>query len=486
MYRGAPESHSPYTPGMPDPLITPVGSIPNYHKSFQGDFKYKLHGEYTNGGFDCWVRYTRGGEQHAKPYWYLERWPTQGDSYQQATVFAGYQWEASPEVTVDFVGSYDMMDYEKVVFDEVYSHREDEWMGRSILNWKPNEHHSLAVGVEVSREKFGKESPGWPHGGAVDWSYAIYGLPTPSWTTTLYSGLLEYQWKMSDQWTAFAGGRFDYHRFTKEMYSPRATLVYTPTEKDTGKLIYARSVRMGQAADMKLTNDLTGRDTTPEKIDAFELRYERQQTRHLTLAASTFYNYHDITSYNFGIGMTDDLGNLETYGVELEASYATEDTRIVFSHAYTKMLDWDPKTVGNDAISAEPLGYGDDLGNWSTHQTKLYARQKLTDELSADGNVRVYWGYDGMKDFARYVQDLYASIYLPPLPVMDSSDYHPAVFLSLGLEYAFSDKLYVRLDGHDLLGFVNHDYNRRFYGFYYEGDSRATTPSFSLTLSYDF
>ena len=57
----------------------------------------------------------------------------------------------------------------------------------------------------------------------------------PRWSTDLYSILGEWQWNINDKWTTFAGGRIDKHTFTDEMYSPRAAVVYSPTDIDTLK-----------------------------------------------------------------------------------------------------------------------------------------------------------------------------------------------------------------------------------------------------------
>jgi outer membrane receptor protein involved in Fe transport len=276
----------------------------------------------------------------------------------------------------------------------------------------------------------------------------------------------------------------DNHTFTHAMYSPRATLIYTPTEQDTAKVILSRSVRTGQAADMKLAEILTGKNTRPEKLKAFELRYERQQTEHLMLAASGFFHDHDITSYNFAVGFTTPLGNVKTWGFEAEAIYTVEDTRLIFSHAFTKLKDWDPEPGLSDAqvISSEHVNFGNDLANWSNHITKLAAHQQLGDRLSLDASVRAYWGYPGFKSYARWNEAQFA----PWIPRAASSQFRPSFFTSLGVEYECSDNMILRLDGHDLLGFFDHDVNQRLYGFYMEGDTRSTTPSFTLSLTYKF
>lgn len=481
-YLGADEGDTPIELGHKDPMYPPLDGQPRLHQAWRDQPKYKLHAEYTHGTFDAWIRYTKGGEYHAKPSFFLEEWRDQGDGYQQLTLFAGYTHEINLDLSIDYSLSFDIFDFEKAVYNKMLSHREDEWTGRILAKWNPSDDHHLAFGGEFSYEKFGKKSPGYPHEPPEEWTFWAYGVDLPHWKSRMYSLLSEYQWRMSEEWTAFLGGRFDYHSFTKDMYSPRATLVYTPSELDTAKLIYARSVRTGQAADLKFTDVTSDKDTTdPEKIDAFELRYERQQTENLWLAGSAFYHYHDLTGYNFLLGYTTMLGNLETWGLEAEMIYKSENTRIIFSQAYTKLIDWDPKEPSVDVISSQPFGYGDDLTNWSNHQTKLSVQQDLTDELTFDGSIRVYWGYPGFKDYVRYIDDYYGLV-----PRATESQFRPSFFLNLGLDYDVSENLNVRLDGHDLLGFFDDDVNERLYGFYLEGDTRALAPSLSITATYRF
>ncbi|MBU0755162.1 MAG: hypothetical protein KJ645_08470, partial [Planctomycetes bacterium] len=465
----------------------PTMSQPNLHEAWRGLPKYKLHAEYTNGNFDVWARYTRGGEYREKMDWWPAWYPKQGDGYQQLAMVTKYTQELSDDLDIDYSLSFDIFDYEKQVYDSLYSHREDEYQARILARWNPNDDHHLALGTEYSHEKFGLDSLRFPNEPALDWTFDIYSIPMETWKTRMYSFLAEYQWNLFEDWTIFLGGRMDDHTLAGDMYSPRATLIYTPTERDTAKLMYTRSSRTGLVADLKVTDILYGQDTKPEKIDAFELRYERQQTDHLWLAASGFYNYHDLTGYDFNVGYTTNLGNLETYGFEAEAVYGTEETKVIFSHAFTKLIDWDPEPGLSSVISSQPDHYGHDLAQWCNHITKLALHHDITEKLSGDASVRAYWGYPGFKDYARsvegYYNDLYGVIWVPPA---HSSQFRPSFFTNLGFQYDISKDLYVRLDGHDLLGFIDHDNNQRLFGYYMEGDTRSTTPSVSLSVSYKF
>ena len=480
-YLGADLGDTPLEYGRPDWGVEL--SQPRLHQAWRNQPKFKLHAQFDHGDFETWIRYTKGGEYRAKLPWFPEEYRKQGDGYQQLTWLAKYEYEVTEALSLEFTAAFDVFDYEKSVFDTVFSHREDEYSARLLARWNLAEGHELAFGGEYAYEKFGKESPGWPHEEAMDWTFAIYGFDElPHWSTRMYSLLAEYQGRLSEDWTVFLGGRADHHTFTRDMYSPRASLIYTPTEKDTAKLIYSRSVKTGVAADMKVTDILSNRDTTPEKIDALELRYERQQTDRLWLGASGFYHYHDLLSYDFSKGYTDILGNLETWGIELEALYKLKDTRIILSHGYTKLIDWDPEDGVQDVVSVEPLGYGNDLAQWCDHITKLTVGHDLSDTVSVDGSVRAYWGYPGFQDYTRYTEDYYA----PLVPGANHKHFGPTFFTNLGFEYRPMDGMIMRLDGHDLLGFFDHDNNQRLYGYYMEGDTRSLAPSVTLSVTYRF
>ena len=78
-----------------------------------------------------------------------------------------------------------------------------------------------------------------------------------------------------------------------------------------------------------------GNDVQPEKLAAYEFRYERQQTKNLLLAGSLFYHDQDIVTAASGV---DPVGNLKSWGVELEAIYRTSKATFTLSHGFTKQI----------------------------------------------------------------------------------------------------------------------------------------------------
>lgn len=460
----------------------------------------KLHAEITKGNWDFWARYTRGGQQFAPDPgmmlhhpWGWGDWvtPSPGSSgYQQATGYVGYQKDLRENLSLDAALSYDMFDFERVTQSGVNNaHREDEVYGKVLFNWKVHPRHKLAFGSEYSHQEFGIHSPGWPDGPAVS---SRLTNPMPRWNTNMVSFLGEHQWTITDQWTTFLGARIDDHTYTDPMFSPRAAVVHTPNERDVWKLLWARSVRANFEEEMK-ANALAGDDSSaPEKLDSVELRYERKHSARLDLAASAFVHYNlELLTWveeqaEDLVDHTAPVGTQREWGLEWEATYHTDRTRVSFSHGYTRLYDFDLEPGVNTVNTAEPYGYGDDLANWSNHVTKVVAQHKLDARWTVDGSFRVYWGFPGLEDYNEYTRD--SQIASGAYPTIESGwekGYRGNYYLNLGLQYQPSRRLTLRVDGYNLLGAFDKDLNKRNY-YTSLGDYRSHAAAVALWLIYRF
>jgi outer membrane receptor protein involved in Fe transport len=406
-----------------------------------------------------------------------------GEGYQQLTFFVGNKLHVSDTINVDYSFSYDTLDFERAhsLYTEPSRHRQDEYHAKAILHWQPHENHSIAVGGEYSHEEFGLTSPGWPYGKDADSD--AFGLSDgtgmPRWSTDTSSVLGEYQWKVSDKWTLFTGGRVDWNRFIKkeEMFSPRAAVVYTPTEQDTLKFIVQRAVRASTAESMKKTMDDLDEKSDSETMDYYEIRWERQQDEHLWLAASGYFTSNDAVAWS--VDQVAPLGQIDIYGAEIEATYKTEKAKFTFSHGYSKLVDMDLATDDTgQLLTAEPYGYGHDLANWHNHVTKLTGNYELTEKLSLNGSLNVYWGIPGRKDMAEKAGESIAGFDDP---------YQENIYLNLGMNYKVSKNLNVRATAHNILGWFDKKYNKRNCAFAsQEGGFLTEAPSFSFSLKYIF
>lgn len=473
-----------------------------------------------------WARYTRGGKQFvwdvgqlARAEWgwadYDSLWQRPGNAgsmlppngspkralqhsygYQQATAFIGYKQDITDNLDIDYAFSYDMFDYERVQSEAISdAYREDEYYGKILMKWQINDKHRIAFGTELSHHEFGLRSPGWPVDN--DFPRSSQLNPMPRWATNMYSLVGEHQWTINDKWTTFAGARLDRHTFTSWMFSPRLAVVHTPNDKDTFKLMWARSVRSNFDQDMKATALSDGGDSEAEKLDSIEFRYERQHNENLDLAASVFVHYalQLVDWQQIGtFGTTTNIGTQRDYGFELEAAYHTEKTRLILSHSYTKLYGFflaDPTTV--TFVTAEPYGFGNDLTNWSNHSTKLAFQQKLNDKWTFDASLRIYWKFPGMNDYNKYNPYAQANGALAGTMntthkvIKDGWDeaYEGNYYLNLGLQYKPNKDLTIGITGYNLLGIFNPKLNKRNYLNSY-GDYRCQAPAVGVSLTYKF
>jgi iron complex outermembrane receptor protein len=486
----------------------------------------KFHVEITRDNWDIWARYTRGGKQfvwqprviNKPPFGWVNIWPymdysstwpypqltaippidTYSSGYQQATGFIGKKFELADNLDVDTSFSYDMFDFERVIDTDWIkdAFREDHYYGKALVKWQPNDRHQIAFGSEILHKELGLKSPGWPNE-----KPRTYAFVTPSdsngfmprWSTNLYSLLGEWQWTISDNWTTFLGARLDDHTYTDWMFSPRAAIVFTPNEKDTFKTIWSRSVRAnfeGQMKSQAMQTDAPN-NSEPEKLDSVELRYERQHNENLDLAASFFVHYNlEVIDWSQSDMATIPVGTQKEYGIELEASYHTEKTRLLLSHSYTKLYDFklnDPCVL--TYTSTKDYGYGDDLTNWSNHLTKVVLEQKLNDQWTFDASLRIYWGFPGMQSLNEYLLDNtqpdgYWGTVNPVVEQGWKKNSRGNYFLNLGLRYQPSKDLTIGITGYNLLGIFDKDLNKRNY--LNDADYRSHAPAVGVSLEYKF
>ena len=451
----------------------------------------KMHIELTKGDWDIWGRYTRGGQQFP--------WAAQGltpapvgygvtpvtsnfYSYQQMTGFIGHKQELTKNIDIDYSVSYETTDFTEFRQNSTTNaYREDEYHGKILLQWTPNEQHKIALGSEISHRELGLKSPLWPDIAPVSMQLSSM----PQWSTNMYSLLGEWQWNINSEWITFLGGRIDKHTYTDLMLSPRAAIIYSPTEKDTLKLMWSRSVRANVEEEMKRQAMTSGGTSTPEKLDTLEFRYERQQSKNFDLATSIFMHYNfELVSWDESTHSSTTVGKQEDWGAELEASYHTEKTRLTLSHGYTKLIEFNLVPGKDTYATAKPYGYGDDLSNWSNHITKLTAQQKLDDKWTLNASFRIYWGFPGTKDYNKYYPILHPG---GGQFIEDGWEkaYRGDYFLNLGLQYKPNKNLTIGITGYNLLGIFNIDLNKRNY-LDSNGDYRCEAPAIGVSVEYKF
>jgi iron complex outermembrane receptor protein len=524
-YEGAGRAYTPLIQGLDFPSHygpvehgqpVPFPNTPE-NGAYRAEPRVKLHAQLDTPDLSVWVRFTKGGQDltiNERAFyapgefgWGGAGFPEVEDSFEyfQATAFVGYKHRINDKLAIDLSSSIDDTDLELrnpniasngLNFSQlVNSDSEIKWYNRALVHWDVTHNQQLAVGVEDGYFWFGQ--PSWVTGEAVNlrWGSFNGNLPTaqtapmPQWTSNLLSFIAEYQWRISDHWTLFLSGRADKHTFTDWMYSPRGAVAFSPTMRDTFKLIASQSVRTNFEEEMKYLHDTTGQQSRPETMKTLEFRYERQQDAHLFLAGSVFYNNLNALGWDDNSASYRPLGKFRTVGAEFEASYRTDKWRITASHGLVKLVNAQVDPGVSTLITAANHGYGYDLANWPSQITKLTVHRDITRRWSVDSSLRIEWGFPGDQDFLDYRNaNPPNGPGTPPASVPGWNEpYGINAFLDLGAQYDFNEHATLRLDAYNVLGWVNRTLNKgEFLGGDFQGEYRVIAPTVALSFKYRF
>jgi len=149
---------------------------------------------------------------------------------------------------------------------------------RHLLSWSANYRHNL-----------------------VDWTM----LPR-NYGQDLYGLAVNDEWRLSRRWIASAGVRFDHHPLTDGTLSPRASLLFTPRERHTLRVLFSQAHRNptflesylrfeGETTLPGFPLQLNGnRDLVPEGITAFEASYQGMLAEPLLLTVEAFHNAVEV------------------------------------------------------------------------------------------------------------------------------------------------------------------------------------------------
>lgn len=467
---------------------------PNDGASYLGQPKVKLHAEYQYSNANLWARYTRSGETLVwSPYAVASEQPQPGASpddvyqqqagHQQLTIVGNYQHKFSDTLLGTLSLSYDLFDNERRLFDfkakgsidenagvrtqdeGLENTREEEYLAQARVNWQPHNAHLLSFGVDYAYEKWGDAS---------DLSSSEQGVSfvlgeTDMWTTHRYALLTEYQWRIDSQWTTYLGVRMDDDTYTDKMYSPRFASIFSPNERDTFKFILSQSSRKNLAEELR-DQYIKDVDTKPEVLQSAEFIYQAV-IDHWFVGTTVFYNALDLITFEEHTRQSINLADQRTGGIEFELSYQTADWRLQFSHSYTKLLSFELYDESySQGVTSAPYGVGDDLNNWSNNISKIFLFGQFNPAWSASTSLRIFWEYQGSEDYAAY-KNYSDEGYDEPFGL--------SAFWNANTAYRFNKHIKVQLDGYNLLGLIDHTYNKRAY-LYNVSNYRADAPTVRL------
>jgi outer membrane receptor protein involved in Fe transport len=470
-------------------------SLPREGAEFGSEPQIKVHAEYDSGGFSLWGRYTRGGgimEPTDRTY---APFPTGFNfnvpppliavGYQQLTVFGGDKIKLSDNLNLDISTSFDATDYERIVNAVTQdSHQEDKLISKAVANWQMFPTNQLAIGTEYGYYWLGL--PSW-FDPSLNGANGTFTTPQ-RWNSDMFSLFLEDQWHITKQLTLFLSGRADKDRYTEFLYSPRGALAWAPDGKDTFKFIASQSLRTNTEEFMYKQWISNQTLSAPEQMNSLELRYEREQSKSLFFGTSIYYNRLNPLSYNTVTNQEELLGPYKTVGIELEATYHTQQDTLTISHGYTKMVAQDFIPNSGTVITSAPFGFGYDLNDWSNNVTKLSEHHQFNEQFSVDGNIQIMWDYQGSEDYLAFKNaNPFFGAGTPASAVPGySQPFGITAYLNLGAEYKFGSHSTLRFDAYNVLGWIDQTLNKDNVLGLWAGAYRVQSPAFALTYKYEF
>ena len=517
---GANNSDSPYIIGVSGTTISgaPVVAgrpypmrLPEDRRMYHGVPPMKLHAELTLDDFSLWARYTRGGETQPLEQRWLVNPPVgwdgnlppntyriQGVGYQQLSLGADYKHTINENWDISGRAGFSIDDYVRTEFDGLLdANREDIYTARLLATWKASHINTLSFGFEFMHGEYGLAPLGYPGGPArsVTWAgvnptaNGVTGF-MPRWSSDTFSFLAEDRWDIAAKWSLFADLRIDKNDQTDFLFSPRAALIYSPSPRDTFKLILSQAVKSDVAETIEFQREMNGATDDTETLRAAELSYNRLMGEHFSVGLNGFFNDFKIIGWNDSANRSQPVGDADVAGVELEAAYQSKHWRVGLSHGISQLVDFRESVQGieGQAISSQPYGFGHDLNHWSTHITKLHFTYQPVSKLSFSGSLRVFWGWPGYKSYTDYANSVGTDNVGNPLEFLRDPNYNPydkiQARLNLGATYDVNNHLSVGVHGYNLLGIFDSHLNDRFIMF--SSSAQQDAPAVAFTLSYKF
>ncbi len=461
-------------------------------------YRHKAHLQIQGDNFTLWSRYTLGANGkvpgsfvYTGAPWNnyasepsLEKFLGWGILYQQFTLYGLYTHQILPTLSVDFVASSQISHNQWN--RNGFNFGEYEHLGSTIFRYSPNTSHNAVVGFEGIYDQFGRDSPY----NSFDSSYfdddQVNLVPKGTeWETLHYSVFGEHQWRIAQPLLLLAGARADKHTYTDWMLSPRASIIYSPTSSDVVKLMALRSVRKPDDFDLYKADYQSENNKEMEVMKSYEVRYEKQVTESHRLMASSYYNNLTIVAWSWNKHYSIVLGDLQLFGLDGEWEYKGALGRFSLSHNYTKLINFNgEESEANNNISASLYGYGNDLANWSSHSTKLSLSWNMTQKLSSTSSIRAYWWYPGAQDNADYnmTENAVPDVFGPRYDSGKTRAFEQSIYFNTGIQYVLDDNCTIKLNGYNLLGFIDADLNKQ--NIFQETSTyRILAPSFSASVA---
>ncbi|MGL1888639.1 MAG: TonB-dependent receptor [Reichenbachiella sp.] len=485
--------------------------INNLNASYHNQPRHKAHAQIDYKGLSTWVRYTNGGIDFAPDQISVIRRDmldsdTNSYNYTHLTAFTNYKndwgkWGVDARLSYDeFSARVQDRPGSELRKDNrlAKSHKESELYSRLIFKYTTDK-LSVGFGPAVSYETFGLPAFG---GSENEWllnprmtgyNYDVNqsdsaNAYSESWSTVMLSGIGEVQYSLRKNINLLGGIRVDKHTYTGLMVSPRASIIWKPKANHLVRFQYSRSNRRAEDVDLRYSYLALGKkvEGDVETIDFYELSGDIGVHKNVVIRPSVYYSNYDVVAWNFADTITENLGKMKYYGVELSAIYKSSKGYGKISHSYTQLIDFN--LLGEQArnnVSTQPYGYGDDFYNYPSHITKLFYQYSINKKMAINTSLQVTWYLQGAEDAANHNLDSLGNH--PAMAISDGSTkaFEPSAYLHAGYVYKFTDRLKTSFFAYNLLGLIDEDLNKRV-NFQRTSHYRIQPVSFALRFDYGF
>ncbi len=177
--------------------------------------------------------------------------------------------------------------------------------------------------------------------------------------------------QLSPHWSLNLGARYDLSIYRENFVSPRAALIYQPTEKWSYKFLFGRSFRNPSSFQLFYDDGFSAVANPalrPESANTVEIDVERKLGRHMNLVATAYSywlnNFLESVLTDAGLFQVQNAGKVHATGFEIELNGRPFPwLEAAASYAFQKSNDYDAdRTLENSPDHLAKLRFAVPLG----------------------------------------------------------------------------------------------------------------------------
>lgn len=240
-----------------------------------------------------------------------------------------------------------------------------KWFGTEInLLWKTADDNNLSLNIEARH--------------STDASYELWNPDTVYFNHnlpyTVFSAYVQDQFDLTDFISIASGIRYDYYTTNLSAFTPRAGVMFYPTDRFNVKFFYSQAYRAPNIYEIDYGDEYVRGNAKllPEKINMYELTGNYLHSRIFQFAFSAYYfklsdliDEKEVPEFEYNV--MDNIGNVEGYGFEFEVTNRFSSSfRSYINYSFQKVTD---------------LYSNQELTNYPQHIFKAGITKTLLDEL---------------------------------------------------------------------------------------------------------